>query len=688
MKLKTVTVKNLASYKEETFNFEDVPELFAITGQNGGGKSTFFVEAMTIALFNRSRSSTSIGTGVEKMITLGQDEMEIDFEFEIGGQFCRVVRRRFLKGGQELELYIDGENHTDKIKETQMKLESLIKMDFETFLDSVCISQGKSGNFMEKPANERKEVFTQILSLDKYDVLQDYTKELRKETKDKIAKTKEKLGEISESVKLKTQYENEITQGKAQIDQLTTDIELKENELELELQEKTRYEQLIKNRNEVLRKRQNLESKITNTEDSIKKGKALKTQYENVIASKDTVLLALETANSDLTIAQNRYNELNGEKGTIEGTNGVLTGQAKELKEKHTRLKEYDGVDCGFCGQEITGEHKQKHLDDIMIEAKGYLVQINTNKDRLTSILDEMNIVLNNIKTHKNNIQSLQAEKSQIEQAETKLSSIDSRLEELEKELTSIKIEYDEAMAEVVEEVQDKIFNDASIRSEINTMRTHLNSWTGKVAVADNELKKIAKEESAINKLEAELKELQEEYAIYDDLTTAWGKEGIQAIIIDNSLEDIQDEINEILGALTSDQTEIEFITQKEKGKGKKTTSVETLEIMVNGQDGTRAYETYSGGEKFRIDFSCHVGLAKFLAKRAGAAIDFFIVDEGIGSQDEVAKENFIAVMNKLTTIFNKVMVITHIPDVLDSFQNKVEVYKDPVHGSKIRIVG
>ncbi|MNM64474.1 hypothetical protein D3C81_758740 [compost metagenome] len=172
-----------------------------------------------------------------------------------------------------------------------------------------------------------------------------------------------------------------------------------------------------------------------------------------------------------------------------------------------------------------------------------------------------------------------------------------------------------------------------------------------------------------------------------DDLTTAWGKDGIQAIIIDNSLEDIQDEINDVLSSLTSDQVSIEFITQKEKGKGKKATSIETLDIMVNGQDGSRAYETYSGGEKFRIDFSCHVGLAKFLAKRAGAAIDFFIVDEGIGSQDEVAKENFVAVMNKLTSIFNKVMVITHIPDVIDAFHHKVEIYKDPIKGSKIKIL-
>jgi DNA repair exonuclease SbcCD ATPase subunit len=680
-------VKNLASYKEETFNFDDTADLFAIIGANGGGKSTFFVEAITIALFNRARSSTSQGTGVEKLVTLGEDELEIDFEFEIGGQHVRVIRRRFVKGGQELELFIDGVNHTDKIKETQAKLESLIKMDFETFLDSVCISQGKSGNFMEKPANERKDVFTQILSLDKYDVLQEYTKELRKESKDKIAKLKEKLEDIGESVKLKAQYDGEILQGNQEISQLNLDIALKDDELELEVKEKARYEQLIQNRNEILRKRQNLETKISNTEESIKKGATLKQQYEGIIESKDSVLSSLEKLNTDLSEATANYQELSTQKATLEGTNNVLTGQARDIKEKHTRLKDYNEAGCNFCGQDITETHKQKHLDDMMNEARGYMTQIKNNGTKITELTSEMSVVKGNSSTWQAQVKTLQDQKFQIEQAETKLSGVITRLQELEAELVGIRVEYDEAMIAKIEEVQGRIFQDLTIRTELNTLRNQLTGWQNKVAIASNELKKIAKEEAGILKIENELKEVQEEYALLDDLTTAWGKEGIQAIIIDNSLEDIQTEINDVLGALTNDQMEIEFITQKEKGKGKKATSIETLDIIVSGQDGSRAYETYSGGEKFRVDFACHVGLAKFLAKRAGASIDFFIVDEGVGSQDEIAKENFVAVMNKLTTIFNKVMVITHIPDVIDSFHHKVEVYKDPINGSKIRIV-
>ncbi|MNM62877.1 hypothetical protein D3C81_742230 [compost metagenome] len=79
--------------------------------------------------------------------------------------------------------------------------------------------------------------------------------------------------------------------------------------------------------------------------------------------------------------------------------------------------------------------------------------------------------------------------------------------------------------------------------------------------------------------------------------------------------------------------------------------------------------------------------MSKFLARRAGASFNFFIIDEGVGSQDEAAKEQFVNAVHKLNTIFEKVLVITHIPDIIESFSDKIEVYKDPIEGSKIRIV-
>lgn len=689
MKLSYIKVKNFASYKEEKFDFKQIPEnaVAAIIGGNGNGKSTFFVETLTTALFNRARGTSTQGTGLENFITTGEDQFEVDIEFEINNQLIRVIRRRFLKGGQELELYIDGVDHTDKIKETQAKLLHLIKMDYDTFVDTVVIKQGKSGTFMEKPANERKEVFTHILGLDKYDTLQEYTKEIRKDTKKKIEEKKEQLSELADSIKLKEMYEKAIEDGSEEIESLNGKIAFKEDEIEIELAEKALYEQSVKQRDEILRRQRILKEKVASTTDSIDKGYTMKEKCESVLSTRDNVLSSLTTSLEELDVLNEKKTNLMSEKSTLEGTNNVLRKQAKDLKAKYDKMKEFNEAICNFCAQEVSEEHKQKHLQELFSEASVYIKQLKSNEVTIQSLDSDISSLNLQITTLRSKTQDLQSQKSQVEQAEVRYSNIVTRIEELEQELVATKEDYEEVMKITVSDVENRTFRDGILKMEINSLRQQLNSWNGKIAVANNELKKIRKDEDKVIQFEQDIKELQSTYSKLDDLVKAWGKDGIQAIIIDNALPEIQDEINTILDLLENGQVNVEFVTQKEKGKGKKVSSIETLDIIVHNQDGSRAYETYSGGEKFRVDFACHVGMSKYLSKRAGAAIDFFVLDEGVGSQDEIAKENLIAAMNKISTIFDKVMIITHIPDMIDAFHDKIEVYKDPIEGSKVRIV-
>ncbi|AEO93634.1 gp375 [Bacillus phage G] len=688
LKLSYLKIKNFASYKDEKIDFKKIPPhiVLALTGPNGAGKSSI-IEAITVALFNRARGTSTQGGGLEEFINKGEDEFEIELEFEINSQMIRVIRRRFAKGGQELELFIDEVDHTDKIKETQAKLLNIIKIDYDTFIDTVIIKQGNSGTFMAKPANERKEVFTQILGLDKYDVLQEYTKEIRKETKKDIETNKEKLAELDDSIKNKSMYETIINQGEIEIAQLTGEISFKESEIEFELAEKATHEQLVKQRNEILRRQKILSDKIVTTTDSISKGQLMKEKCETILLSKDLVNSNLTESTNELESLNEKKSSLTSEKSNIEGTNNVLRKQAKELKAKHDKMKEFNEAFCNFCGQEVTDEHKQNHMQELYNEAMGYIKQVKENDSKVSDLdsrILELNSSISNMKAI---IQDLRSKVSQVEQAEVKYSNIITRLGELESELEETRTDYEEVMKIEVAEIENKTFRDNELRVEINNLRQQLTNWNSKIAVAENELKKISKDESKIIKIENEILDLQAKYAKLDDLVRAWGKEGIQAIIIDNALPEIQDEINAILGLLTNEQVSIEFITQKEKGKGKKVSSIETLDIIVSDQEGSRVYETYSGGEKFRVDFACHVGLSKFLSKRAGAAIDLFIVDEGIGSQDQLAKDNLVSVLHKISTQFDKVIVITHIQDIIEAFHDKIEVFKDPVEGSKVKIL-
>ena len=640
MKPISLSVKNLASYKEETLNYNDLPDLTCITGRNGAGKSSFFVDAITIALFNQARCTDSKGTGMENLITTGEDKLEVKFRFESDGSEVEITRRRFTKGGQELELTIDGVSHTDKIKETQEKINNIIKVDYETFLDSVCIGQGDSGRFIKKKPEERKEEFKKVLGLDKYEVLQEYTKEVRKVVNEQIKRKKEQLEEVAEIVSEKSTLETTIEQEKLREKNLVNKIEKKQFDLEREISEKTKYDEAKKQRDYVLNKKKGLVEKIKSIKESVEKGKTIKKTLEITILSKSQVLGDLIEENNILSELQQELTDLKSDKSSLQTKNNMLSDITKELKEKYSRLKDFNEADCDFCGQQVTEQHKSKHLSDLATQGKIHLSEINSNKEKIDNLNQQVVKKESSISFSKNKISRLQTQKSDIEQAEVKLGSVIQRLHDLSDDLIEREGELEEVSKLPVEDIEDKTFNDTVIRNEINTLNQQLTFCRNSIAIAKSKIKEIDEKQDEYKDLEEETKKLTEESSILDELVVAFGKDGIQAIIIDNALPEIQEEINKFLGLLTDDRVNIEFITQKEKGRGKKTRSIETLDIVINDEYGSRTYETYSGGEKFRVDFSCHVGLAKFLAKRAGSSIRLFIVDEGIGSQDEVQKSN------------------------------------------------
>lgn len=70
--------------------------------------------------------------------------------------------------------------------------------------------------------------------------------------------------------------------------------------------------------------------------------------------------------------------------------------------------------------------------------------------------------------------------------------------------------------------------------------------------------------------------------------------------MIENILPQLQDEANHILNSLTGSQLSVQFLTQKPKAsRSKKSSSqyIDTLEIIISDAQGTRSYETYSGGK-------------------------------------------------------------------------------------------
>lgn len=194
---------------------------------------------------------------------------------------------------------------------------------------------------------------------------------------------------------------------------------------------------------------------------------------------------------------------------------------------------------------------------------------------------------------------------------------------------------------------------------------------------------KLTVDESKRKGLESKLEEYaemrkqlelrKEELEDYAFLSEAFGKKGIQAIIIENAVPEIESEANRILSRLTDNKMHVALVTQQRTKTG---TISETLDIVIGDEIGTRDYELYSGGEAFKVNFALRIALSRLLARRAGARLETLIIDEGFGSQDDVSREKLVRAIRSVQSDFAKILVITHISDIREMFPVQIQATK------------
>jgi exonuclease SbcC len=169
--------------------------------------------------------------------------------------------------------------------------------------------------------------------------------------------------------------------------------------------------------------------------------------------------------------------------------------------------------------------------------------------------------------------------------------------------------------------------------------------------------------------------DLREGQGIFQELATAFGRQGVQAMLIETVVPMIEEEANLLMGRMTDNRMHVKLETQRERRSGRGD-PIETLQIYVSDELGPRSYEMYSGGEAFRVNLALRIALSKVLARRMGAPLPTLFIDEGFGTQDATGRERILDVISAIQNDFDKIIVITHLDDLKDVFPVRIEVQK------------
>lgn len=268
-----------------------------------------------------------------------------------------------------------------------------------------------------------------------------------------------------------------------------------------------------------------------------------------------------------------------------------------------------------------------------------------------------------------------------------------------------------QAMAEsarlerMLAEIAEQLGQAVKFRDQLRAQLGQLDEVRNRAAVAESDLARMQRElndlkvaEGSYRKYiegcasaaaqrrekEKERAKVEDDRRLYNGLVSAFGRKGVQALIIENAIPELEEEANGLLARITDNALYVRFRTTKITKVAKE--EVETLDIEVHDDVGARPYELFSGGEAFRINFAIRIALSRLLARRSGARLQTLILDEGFGSQDGKGREKLIEAIDSIKDDFEKILVITHVDELKDAFTQRIEVTKD-ANGSHVHLL-
>jgi len=280
-------------------------------------------------------------------------------------------------------------------------------------------------------------------------------------------------------------------------------------------------------------------------------------------------------------------------------------------------------------------------------------------------------------------------QRQQLETARVRMETLTERIADAERQRAELQAEIDRLNRDITEYDTQLVGADdarqrlAVLTADLRRLEAEFHttqSNAGRLRQQLEHLDKCIEERSQVNE---QIADIALDADALKELNTAFGRNGIQALIIDNVLPELTDEANDLLRRMSTGHMQVEMRTQRELQT--RDATAETLDIIIRDEHGVRDYDLYSGGEAFRINFAIRVALARLLARRAGATIDLLVIDEGFGTQDENGRDGLIEALQSVSEDFAAILVITHINELRDMFPTRIEVVKT-ADGSRVSV--
>lgn len=682
-------LENFSSHEKSVLDFSDF-EVALIMGtydqktecSNGAGKSSIF-DGIRWALYDKSRYKKKNG-----VVKRDKSECKVTFEFENeAGEKYRVQRKR-NKVTEEtdvvLEKYVDGE-YADLSGDNNTITNSLIVekagLNDDVFINSVYFRQNDVSVFTDATPAQRKEIIKSILNMSDWDKYFEYAKDKKREIGSSIDAYRAQL--------LDKDYKSEIKNLELSIGKKESYIsdqkkKLSSGSAELRKLEE-RYKRYSNEKNEgrlteLLDKKNMINVKASSI-------KADMEYAEKNLCELNEKLSSLKSNETDLKNSGRKLAKINIDE--LYQKQELLIKKLESTKAQVVMAKKNPIIDdkCVVCESKVSKD-KKKHIEE------NNLKKVKPLTEKLNALKGEYKLVKEHIVVANKERAELEDIKSKVVDIKQRAKIIEMKIDDASEKITNsksalkdIKDSFD--FQEEIDELE-KLCNKSEknqikerldkISQDVDEYSSEIEKASVSLGIAQKELEFIKNEEVEQLKINDEINLLNQDFVIYDKLTKYYGRNGIQSVIIENIISELENHANNILDKISNEPTSISITTQKQTKSG---TWQETFDIDIVAGSATDDFDSFSGGEKFRISFALRLALSEFLSKKSGSSVRFLLLDEVSSSLDDNGLRLFSDIVKRLASDM-KILVITHDSKLKEMFDDIIMVTKFDDNGSKI----
>lgn len=658
-----------------------------LAGPNGAGKSSL-LDAITWALWGKARTNSA-----DELIHQGEAEMRVVLTFDQEGRRYRVLRQRKAgrRGASLLELQVwdtaaGGWKSLSEagIRETQARIDALLRLDYETFVNSALLVQGRADEFTTKTPAERKQVLGKILGLERWEVYEQRARERAGETRAAIQRLEGWLAEIDAALARRAEHQQEMAAAEVAAEDAAaalTGAEAEWASLEQTRTELVGLQREIDGLAERIRavEREDAEAEV---ERQAALARADRKGLETSRAQIAQQAQGLADVQAEADAAAQELGTLKEEAATLRGLNQTMAPETEPIKKRVETLTAASEPLCPTCGQALSEDHRHRLIAELDGEIATRREAYKVNQARIRDL--------------ETAVQALERSQAERQARLRERPALEKRLGEIESAIAQA--DESAARAATLEARQQRwrqeAERDRTRRQELELLATaaeqrlragsitqaQLDGLRKTKRLADERVGGARQQLAALDAFEqqrqarlGERQRLAETLGQYDDLRLAFSKRGVPAMIIETVVPELERAANELLTRMSEGRMNVRIETQRSIQTGE---FREALDILISDELGTRPYELYSGGEAFRINFAVRVALSRLLARRAGAQLRCLFIDEGFGTQDERGREHLVAAITSIQDDFDRILVITHIDELKEAFPARLEVRK------------